>query len=67
MVPSNFEENKVAFERPWEYAEANAIGKAEEVAKRMLVALLLTACMIIYITITMVTIGTGRLGSGGRS
>ena len=39
MVPSTFEENLVQFEEAWQYAEANAAGKAQEVAQRLKVAI----------------------------
>ena len=35
VVPSTFEENLVQFEEAWQFAEANAAGKAQEVATRL--------------------------------
>ena len=40
MLPSRFEENLVQYDTPGQYVEANAMGKAEEVAKRMKVSAL---------------------------
>jgi predicted house-cleaning NTP pyrophosphatase (Maf/HAM1 superfamily) len=39
VVPSKFEENLVEYDSAWQCAEANAIGKAQEVAQRLKVGI----------------------------